>query len=278
MTDDLKSEIKGQILQVKDLPTLPHVLEEVTKLVSDPDASSEAIAKVISTDQVLSAKVLKMVNSPIYGFPGRISSIQHALVLLGFNVIRGIIISTSVFDMMVAAMKGLWEHSLGCATACNIIARRAGFEDPEEYAVAGLLHDLGKVVTAVQLPEVHKNIIDTVEAKNLTYFQAEKDVLGFGHDRINAWLARHWGLPPNIREAMSRHHSPQLAEFYKPMSCVVHVGDFLVRLFEFGNSGDNQTAYLRPEALMELKFKMSDLDKVMDEMADQLLEVSDLTF
>lgn len=278
MTDDLKSEIKGQILQVKDLPTLPHVLDEVTKLVSDPDTSSEAIAKVISTDQVLSAKVLKMVNSPIYGFPGRISSIQHALVLLGFNVIRGIIISTSVFDMMVAAMKGLWEHSLGCATACNIVARRAGFEDPEEYAVAGLLHDLGKVVTAVQLPEVHQNIVETVQAKNLTYFQAEKDVLGFGHDRINAWLARHWGLPPNIRESMSRHHAPQLAEFYKPMSCVVHIGDFLVRLFEFGNSGDDQTAYLRPEALMELKFKMSDLDKVMDEMADQLLEVSDLTF
>lgn len=277
MDEDLKTSVRGQILQVQDLPTLPHVLSEVTKLIENPDASSEAIAKVISTDQVLSAKVLKMVNSPIYGFPGRISSIQHALVLLGFNVIRGIIISTSVFDMMVQAMQGLWEHSLGCATACNIIARRAGFEDPEEYAVAGLLHDLGKVVTAAQLPDLHKQITDTVEAKQLTYFQAEKDVLGFGHDRINAWLARHWGLPPNIREAMSRHHAPQLAEFYKPMSCVVHVADFLVRLFEFGNSGDDQTAYLRPEALIELKFRMTDLDKVMDEMAEQLLEVSDLT-
>lgn len=276
--DDLKTSIRGEILSVKDLPTLPHVLDEVTKLIENPDTSSEAIAKVISTDQVLSAKVLKMVNSPIYGFPGRISSIQHALVLLGFNVIRGIIISTSVFDMMVQAMKGLWEHSLGCATACNIIARRAGFEDPEEYAVAGLLHDLGKVVTAAQLPDLHKQIIDNVAAKELTYFQSEKDILGFGHDRINAWVGKHWGLPPNIRESMTRHHAPQLAEFYKPMSCVVHIGDFLVRLFEFGNSGDDQTAYLRPEALIELKFKMSDLDKVMDEMAEQLLEVSDLTF
>jgi len=276
--EDLKTNIRGEILQVKDLPTLPHVLEKVTKMVEDPEVSSEAVAKVISTDQVLSAKVLKMVNSPIYGFPGRISSIQHALVLLGFNVVRGIIISTSVFDMMVQAMKGLWEHSLGCATACNIIARRAGFEDPEEYAVAGLLHDLGKVVTAVQLPDLHASILDVVQAKEITYFQAEKEVMGFGHDRINAWLARHWGLPPNIRESMARHHSPQMAEFYKPMSCVVHLADYLVRLFEFGNSGDDQTAYLRPEALMELKFKMTDLDRVMDEMADQLLEVSDLTF
>ncbi|BDQ35624.1 HDOD domain-containing protein [Pseudodesulfovibrio portus] len=276
--EDLKTSVRGEILQVKDLPTLPQVLEKVTAMVQDPEASTEGIAKVISTDQVLSAKVLKMVNSPIYGFPGRISSIQHALVLLGFNVVRGIIISTSVFDMMVQAMKGLWEHSLGCATACNIIARRAGFEDPEEYAVAGLLHDLGKVVTAVQLPDLHQTILDTVKAKDMTYFQAEKDVMGFGHDRINAWLARHWGLPPNIRESMARHHAPQLAEFYKPMSCVVHIADYLARLFEFGNSGDDQTSYLRPEALIELKFKMTDLDKVMDEMADQLIEVSDLTF
>lgn len=276
--EDLKTSVKGEILAVKDLPTLPNVLNEVTALIENPDTSSEAIAKVISKDQVLSAKVLKMVNSPIYGFPGRISSIQHALVLLGFNVVRGIIISTSVFDMMIQAMKGLWEHSLGCATACNIIARRAGFEDPEEYAVAGLLHDLGKVVTAAQLPDLHKQIIDNVEAKQLTYIQSEKDILGFGHDRINAWLGKHWGLPPNIREAMTRHHAPQLAEFYKPMSCVVHLGNFLVRLFEFGNSGDDQTAYLRPEALIELGFKMRDLDAVMDEMADQFLEVSDLTF
>lgn len=274
--DDLKTSVKGEILQVKDLPTLPGVLDEVTKLVKDPDASTDDIAKLISTDQVLSAKVLKMVNSPVYGFPGRISSIQHALVLLGFNVIRGIIISTSVFDIMEANMKGLWDHSLGCATASGIIARYAHMEDPEEYAVAGLLHDLGKVVTAVQLPEMHQKILDTVASKNLTYYLAEKDVMGFGHDRINAWLARHWGLPGNIREAMSRHHAPHLAEFYKPMSCVVHLGDFLVRLFEFGNPGDDQVSFLRPEALKELGFKMSDLDHIMDQFADQLVEVSDM--
>ena len=141
---DLKTSVKGQILQVKDLPTLPTALEEVRKLVEDPDSSTDQIAAVISKDQVLSAKVLKMVNSPIYGFPGRIGTIQHALVLLGFNVIRGIIISTSVFDMMQQAMKGLWEHSLGCSMASGIVARAAGFEDPEEYSVSGLLHEIGR--------------------------------------------------------------------------------------------------------------------------------------
>ncbi len=275
---DLKTSVKGQVLAINDLPTLPGVLDEVTKLVENPETSTEEIASVIVKDQVLSAKVLKMVNSPVYGFPGRISSIQHGLVLLGFNVIRGIIISTSVFDMMVQAMKGLWEHSLGCATASGIIARHAGFDDPEEYAVAGLLHDLGKVVTAVQLPELHQKILDTVEKKNLSYYRAEKDILGFGHDRINAWLGRHWNLPGNIRAAMSRHHSPHMADLYKSTCCVVHLGDFMVRLFEFGTSGDDQTSYLRPEAMKELGFKMSDMERCMDELADQLLDVSDVTF
>lgn len=275
---DLKTTVKGQVLSVKDLPTLPTVLDEVTRLVEDPDSSTEQIAKAISMDQVLSAKVLKMVNSPIYGFPGRISSIQHALVLLGFNVIRGIIISTSVFDIMVQNMKGLWEHSLGCATACTIVARHAGFEEPEEFTVAGLLHDLGKVVTAVQLPELHARIGETVKQKDLTYFKAEKDVMGFGHDRINAWLARHWHLPGNIREGMSHHHHPETAQLYPDTAAVVNVGNFLVRVFEFGYGGDDQTAYLSPWALSHLGFKMSRLERIMDEFADQLLEISDLSF
>ena len=126
MDEDLRTKQKGQLLAVKDLPTLPGVLQEVAILVENPNSSTDQISKAISKDQVLSAKVLKMVNSPIYGFPGRIGSIQHALVLLGFNVIKGIIISTSVFEVMNENMKGLWEHSLGCALASSAIARQIG--------------------------------------------------------------------------------------------------------------------------------------------------------
>jgi putative nucleotidyltransferase with HDIG domain len=276
--EDLKTSVKGQVLSIRDLPTLPAVLEEVTRLVQNPDVDTDEIAKVISRDQVLSAKVLKMVNSPVYGFPGRISSVHHSLMLLGFNVIRGIIISTSVFDMMERAMKGLWEHSLGCATASGILARAVGADDPETYAVSGLLHDLGKVVTAVQLPELHQALTDTVRRKDIPYFEAEKVVMGFGHDRINAWLARHWNLPPNIREAMSHHHKPALAQNWKPLSAVVHVGDFLVRLFEYGSGGDDHVLPLQQEALQILKIKLDDLEPVMDEFADQLVEISELTF
>jgi putative nucleotidyltransferase with HDIG domain len=278
MADDLKLERKDQILAVKDLPTLPKVLDEVSRLVKDPDSSTEQIAKLIAMDQVLSAKVLKMVNSPIYGFPGRISSIHHALVLLGFNVLRGVIVSTSVFDIMSKNMVGLWEHSVGCALASSAVARQCGVKDVEDVSVAGLLHDLGKVVTAVQLPEIKASVESLVKENDLTYLEAERQIMGFGHDRVNAWLADYWKLPPNIKEGMSRHHKPQLADLYPQVAACVHLGDFMVRVFEYGSGGDDNVPYLEPEALKSLKIKPDVLETILDQLCEQFVEIADLSF
>lgn len=270
MNEDLRTERKGQLLAVKDLPTLPKVLEEVSKLLEDPNSSTQQIAKLISRDQVLSAKVLKMVNSPIYGFPGRISTIQHALVLLGYNVIKGLIISSSVFELMTTSMVGLWEHSVGCAVACNAVAREAGFKEPEEYAVAGLLHDLGKVIVALQLPSTKEAIEAVVHQEELLYIEAEKKVLGFGHDRINAWVADHWNLPLNLKIGIAGHHRPVNAQHYPKMACVVHVGDFLTRTLEIGSGGDDQVPRLDPDALALLQLDLGHLDRILDAMLQEV--------
>lgn len=277
MSEDLIAEQKGRILAVKDLPTLPPVLEKVSKLIADPDVTTEEVAKVISMDQVLSAKVLKMVNSPIYGFPRRISTIQHALVLLGFSVIRGMIISTSVFDIMAQNMVGLWEHSVGCALACNIIAKKAGFDAPEEYAVSGLLHDLGKVVATIQLPEIKVEIEKLVREKDLSYFKAEEQVLGFGHDRINAWLCEHWNLPLNIKEGMTHHHKPSKAKFYPDMAKVVHVGDFLVKVFEVGSGGDDHVPVLQKDVVQALGLSFDHLEEVLDSLTSELVDLENFS-
>jgi putative nucleotidyltransferase with HDIG domain len=225
-------------------------------------------------DQVLSAKVLKMVNSPIYGFPGRIATIQHALVLLGFNVIKGIIISTSVFDMMEESMKGLWDHSMGCALACSAVARNLGFKDPEEYAVAGLLHDIGKVLAVVQLPECKEDIVNAVKNEDLRYIQAENKVLGFGHDRINLWMAGHWNLPLKLKEGLAFHHNPSLARHYPDMARVVHVGDFLTRLFEIGSGGDDQISMLDRDVMLKLGIDFPLLERILDDLAVEFEELS----
>ncbi|KUJ96303.1 MAG: hypothetical protein PWR24_520 [Desulfonauticus sp.] len=275
--EDLQLETKKKVLAVKDLPTLPKVLEEVSKLVEDPNSSTEKIAKAISRDQVLSAKVLKMVNSPIYGFPRRISTIQHALVLLGFNVIKGLIISTSVFDIMTKSMVGLWEHSLGCALAASVIAKKVGFKDPEEYAVAGLLHDLGKVIALVQLPELKEEVDAVVKKEDLSYYEAERKVMGFAHDRINAWLADYWNLPLRLREALAWHHKVKSAQHHPDMAAVVHLADFITRAFEVGFAGDDQVSFVYPESLKILKLSLNDLEDILDNLGEQFLELSHFT-
>ena len=272
MTDDLATQYKGKVLAVQNLPTLPSVMYEITTLMEDPNVSIEQIADTIGMDQVLSAKVLKMVNSPIYGFPGRISSVQHALVLLGFNVIKGVIISTSVFADATETMRDLWQHSMACSLAAAEVARVLKFKDPGEYAVAGLLHDIGKVVIAVQLPEVASEIKRVEEEQFLNTREAETEVLGFAHDRVNSWLSDHWRFPRSLREGISMHHTPLKADLYPEIAHVVHIGNFFAHLYGMDN-GAKQIPYLFPQSLKTLGINHAMLMDIMDGVTEKIGEM-----
>lgn len=270
----LETQYKGKCLESRNLPALPTVLREAMELMSGPHASMQKVATIISRDQVLSAKVLKMVNSPVYGFPGRISSIQNALVLLGFNVIRGLIISTVVFDAMSTHMRGLWMHSMACSTLCREIARMLKLKEIEEYTLAGLLHDFGKVITATQMPEAQKDLEALVRDRDILFFDAEKELLGFSHTQINNWVADHWSLPPNLKAAMACHHNPMHAADHKTLSCVVHLADFLARLYECGSGGDENVPLLDPMALKHLGLDQNALGDVVDKAGEALASIN----
>lgn len=271
--NDLSTEFKGRILAVSNLPALPTTLAEVNRIMESPDASTERIAKVISYDQALAAKVLRMVNSPTYGFPGRIASVQHALMLLGLNVIRGVIISTAVFDAMNSSMRGLWEHSLGCSLACAEIARITKRKNPEEFAVAGLLHDLGKAVFILQLPDAKKEVDALVAREDLCFYEAENRVLGFSHDRVNKWLSEYWNLPLVIREGMVHHHKPMQAEFHPDVAAAVQLGDFLARLYKCGSGGDDGVSSVDPRGMKLLGLNQKVFENLLDTVGDQMFNV-----
>lgn len=273
MSKDLVTEYKGRILQVANLPVMPTTLDEVNRLMESPDVSTEKIAKAISYDQAMAAKVLRMVNSPIYGFPGRISSLQHALTLLGLNVIRGVILSTAVFDAMNAGMDGLWDHSLGCSLACSQIARETGKKNPEEFAVSGLLHDIGKAVFSLQIPEAKKEVDSLVAAQDFSFFEAESRVLGFGHDKINRWLCEHWNLPLVIKEGMVWHHDPLKAEFHPEVAAVVHLGDFFARIYDCGFGGDRGLNAIDPRSLKILDLNQKKIEALADLVGEEIFNV-----
>ena len=272
--ENLITQYKGEVLAVKSLPTLPSALVEMNSMLEDSNISTEQIAELISKDQVLSAKVLKMVNSPIYGFPGRISSVHHALVLLGFNVVRGLLLSTSVFENLPAHMNKLWDHSMATSLASAEIARILKYSDPGEFAVAGLLHDIGKVVIEVQLPEASSQVRKLIKNQDLNIRQAEEEILGFRHDKVNEWLGNTWRLPLVLREGITYHHNPQAAPNYPEIAACVQLGDFLARVFQQGSGGDDQVPEISPQTFKMLGLNQHVLVQVLDEVSEKFSEIS----
>jgi putative nucleotidyltransferase with HDIG domain len=271
-----QAQLKRNIQRVRNLPTLPPIVAKIEKLVESPTTSSAEVARVIAQDQVLSAKMLRMANSPFFGMSRKISSVTQALVILGFNVIKGLVLTTSVFEMMQHSIIGLWEHSLGSAAAARVIAARLGQAEVEEISVAGLLHDLGKVVLTVQLePEVRDAIFGLVDEKKISFREAEQEVLGLTHTQIGLWLAEHWKLPETLSEPMTYHHHPERARQAPLQTAVVHLADIIIRARGFGSGGDPYVPPLSEAAWKLLGLSTNDFDAILEEIEPGLLNLAD---
>jgi len=275
-TREPSKEIQKRIRRIRGLPTLPPVVQKISEMVKSEKASAEKIGRTIGQDYALTAKVLRLVNSAFYGLGGRVSSITNAVVLLGFNVVRGVVLSASVFELMDRGIVGLWEHSLGTAIASGVIAKALYVPEPEEVSVAGLLHDIGKVVVPVKMPETYKKIREIIEHTTLSIGEAEREVLEFDHSRIGMWLADEWNFPPNLTEPIVYHHTPSLAKEAAIQTAIVHLADILIRAKGFGFGGDPWVPEIDLEAWNLLGFSMRDLQEVVFKIGEEIFNVDGL--
>ncbi len=268
-----KREIKRKLRQLQSLPTLPPVVSRLTKLIGDENTTALQIAEVIEKDQVLTSKVLKMVNSAFYGFPKRISTVSSAIVLLGFNVIRTLVLTVSIFEMMQSEDLGLWEHSLGVAAASGILAQHLELKNQEEVATAGLLHDLGKVVIRAEFPHFYKEILRLVEQEKLSFLEAEKQILDMYHGEIGEFLVRRWNLPERLVEPIAFHHEVEKARKYKKETAIIHLADIIIRALGYGNGGDPWVPGLQDKAWRWLGLDRKDLEELLPLLDERLLEL-----
>ena len=273
MNDLQRDSFKKALREVKNLPTLPGIVVKLTKMAADPDTTSEQMGKVISKDHILAAKLLRLVNSAFYGFPQKISSLSSAIILLGFNVIKSLIISASIFELMESNDVELWEHSMGCALACNVIAKRLGIKDPEEISTTGLIHDIGKVAIKIELPKQHQQILNHVAAKRIPMWEAEREILGFDHAEAGGWLAKNWNLPANLFEPIACHHDPRNAKKEQLASSIIHFGDILIRCLGYGHAGDIWVPTLSKRSWQLLHLSRTDIDAILDEIEDKIWDI-----
>ena len=200
--------------KIKELPTLPDVVFKVNEIVNNPNTSASDLEEVISRDQAIAAKVLKLVNSAFYGLPGRVDTLARAIPLLGFSTVRNIVLSVSIFDMGAIShfdMRAFWRHSFATSVVAKSIAQADGLPDAESQSLAGLLHDLGKVVLFQHFVKEYERVLELMEKKSLTFIQAERSLYSIDHASVGNALATRWGFPPNITASVAYHHNPEPA-------------------------------------------------------------------
>ncbi|MBN2227336.1 MAG: HDOD domain-containing protein [candidate division Zixibacteria bacterium] len=193
-----------------EIASLPQVLVEVVKVSADPNASASDLSRVILKDPALTAKLLRIVNSPYYGRVREVTTINQAVVTLGMRSVTAIALSASVYEM-VGSLKGavdrkrFWRHSLEVATAAKLIADEIGFEPAEEAFVAGLLHDIGMLILESSFPDEYKRIWKLVESGE-SLMEVEQRNWGTDHARTGQFILDQWGLPKHIGETAKHHH------------------------------------------------------------------------
>jgi putative nucleotidyltransferase with HDIG domain len=257
---------------------LPAVIDRISRLLENPRTSAEEIGRAITVDQSLASKVLKLVNSAFYGFPGRISTITHAIVILGFATVKNIVLTASIFDAFRKKgaqhpgfnMEEFWFHSIACGAASQSIARHVGFEEKEACFIAGLIHDIGKIIEARYLPKEFAEIVKTTQEKEILFYESEKQLFDVTHEEIGGILAERWNLPQNLRQAVVHHHAPVPNRDHYMVSAVVQCADVFVRAMDYGNGGDQRIPEISPQVWKDVGLENTLLPSLLDNIADEI--------
>lgn len=242
MISDIAKERLAKIAaDVGDLPAAPAVLSRAMTLTSDLNSNIRDISRILADDQSLTAKVLRLSNSPYYGRTKEVTTLHEAITVMGFMAVRSIIVVASVHEMYEdgdedCPHKKLWRHSLSTAIAGRLIAKYLGHPEREEAFIGGLMHDIGKLVLLDSLSEWYLPIIDEVERDGVSFSVVESRVLLFDHADVALPLLKQWSFPLGLVRAITLHHRPP--SFAKgtvaPVAHVVNLANLLAKKLRVG--------------------------------------------
>ena len=271
------ARLRATIESITDLPTLPVVVTRITSQIANPTTNAADIGKLIEQDQALTGKVLRLVNSAYYGFPKQIKSVQHAVVILGFNKVKTSIITASVFGAFRGRRQGgldlrrFWQHALGVAISSKVAAEHFGAAHMSEDAfICGLLHDVGKVVMDQYQPNIYGPIVKYANDKGILLYDAEEEVMGLTHATIGEWMMDKWRLPHTIVNLVSDHHKPAMSRERRELVSSIHLGDIISRALGVGSGGDQRIPVIDPVVATTFNIDAATLDLLVTKTIDEM--------
>lgn len=240
-SDERKEKAIKVLATVNNLPSIPYVIFEVTKLLDNPASSAAQLAKIINKDQGLVTKVLTVANSPLYGIPRRVATIDFAIMILGFSHIKNIVIALSMMDAMkhISSVgfdqKKYWTHSLMIATVSKKLADDLGYAQSGEIFTAGLLHDIGIPILSKYFPSDYVKIKKAVLDENISYREAEIREFGATHQELGKALLEKWNLPETLTDVVLNHHTPSNSTNSSVFVHLVHLADYMTQKLMIGD-------------------------------------------
>jgi putative nucleotidyltransferase with HDIG domain len=281
-TATIDNKVKRVVSNIRNLPTPPIVFHQIQKVISDPEVSAGHIAGILAEDPAMSVKVLKLTNSAFYGLSREVDSVKQAVVIVGMEAIKNLVLSASVLDMFRGKsvdqdfQESYWRHSLATGCCCRILARRIrsrGFVDPDAAFSSGLLHDIGKMVVSCFLPGEHSQLMQQRKSDHTAAdYEIEERVLGYTHAQIGGFLATQWKLPQRLGDAITFHHHPQLNDSEDPLVYLVHFGNYLAKQAFYDARDAYLIGSLQPGVMEYLQVSDDDLTNFSDALREEYLK------
>ncbi|HMN22874.1 MAG: HDOD domain-containing protein [Ignavibacteriaceae bacterium] len=270
-----KERTEKVLTSVVNLPVIPKVMFETIKLLENKYTTAGELNKVISKDQALLTKILTIANSPLYGLQRKVTTIEYAILVLGYRELKNIISALSVAEAFrnktdkYLNSKEFMLHSYLTGTACKKLATDIGFNNSGEAFIAGFLHDIGISIIHRYLHSSFINVTELVETKGMTFREAELDVLGMTHEQVGYFLLDRWNFPKEISDPILTHHSPDGTNSSPVLSAVVNLADYITNRLKLTSAPWDNDVALSPFAMQKFNLEREiDVERFIDSYKD----------
>ncbi len=273
--DTIKLILQG----IDNFPTLPTIYYKLTEVLENPDSTANDAAEVITKDQSATAKVLKAANSSIYGFYGKIDSISKAIFYVGFEEVRNLIILLALMDLLPDNRTNyhinpveLWKHSIAVGIITRNLGNILGISRLENYFVAGVIHDLGKILFMNNVNSEYLKVIRYVNENNVSLMEAETHILGINHSVAGEMIAEKWKLPSSLKNAIRHHNNGMIAGDVDILVGCVHIANISAQMFGFGQTTFGRVPEPNLEVWNKLNFPKNTFSSIMEKVYNDYKE------